>query len=467
MEENNQKRNVVSIDEAMNITSGTRKYQKIMTTILMLGPFTVAPTIVSSELLFSNSSSEFITSGFDCLDNLSKEEEIIYFRNFMLAGMILGSLFILYLADLHGRKRIIKLFCILNAFCLALVALSVNMLMLLIAGFSTGMCFVGVYVVGIVLCVESVDFKQRGWYLGLYLIAFFISPIVTILLSLLGINSRAIILFYSFLALIEYFLLRYVAESPRFLLVNIRNIEECKSVLNRISLMNGEGPFSYSLESENNRKNVLVSVKDIYRSRMNMIKLTACSIIWFSVLLSYYLTAFNMPKQKTEFVLENVSTNLAIVFSCVTAAHLINNYGRKTTLFFCLLIEGFLLLGISLANYKESDYYVFFILLVVLNFVVGLVLMLIAIFTAEQFPTYIRCTCFGISMMIGRIGIVIVTNIELNGFGDGDYIPTLVIGILILCISPIVRLLEETHHKELDEMAENTNSIPLLVKTRQ
>ena len=45
-------------------------------------------------------------------------------------------------------------------------------------------------------------------------------------------------------------------------------------------------------------------------------------------------------------------------------------------------------------------------------------------------------------------------------------LPTFAIDILILCISSTVVLLEETHHKELDEMAENTNSIPLLDKAK-
>ena len=125
----------VNIDEAMNITAGTRKYQKIMTMIIALGPFTVASIIVSSQQLLSNAFPIVIMKSPYDLDSLWDGKQIASFRNFILTGVILGAFFIPYLADLYGRKRIIKLFCILNAFCLTLVALSINVLMLLIAGF--------------------------------------------------------------------------------------------------------------------------------------------------------------------------------------------------------------------------------------------------------------------------------------------------------------------------------------------
>ena len=466
MDEDNLIGMAVNIDEAINITAGTRKYQKIMVMIIALGPFTVTSIIVSSQQLLSNSFPIVIMKSPYDLDTLWDGQEIAYFRNFIVTGVILGSFFIPYLADIYGRKRIIKVCCILNAFCLTLVALSVNVLMLLIAGFGVGICLVGVFIVGIVMCVESVDFKQRGWYLGLYATAFYMSSITTILLTLLDINWRAIVIFYALLALIEFFLLKYIAESPRFLLVNIRNIVECKKALNKISLMNGEGPFLYSLESENNRKNVLVSFKDLYRSRMNIIKLIACSVIWFTMLLAYYLTVFNINKYYVYPNIQNILMNLIDISSNVVAVHLINNYGRKKTLFYCLLIEGTLFLCISLTDWIDIDNIFLFILFLALNFVAGLVYMLITIFTAEQFPTYMRCTCFGISIMIGRFGTVIAANLDLIGLDHIIGFPTLAAGILILCISSAVVLLEETHHKELDEMAENTNSILLLDKTK-
>ena len=165
-------------------------------------------------------------------------------------------------------------------------------------------------------------------------------------------------------------------------------------------------------------------------------------------------------------IIQSILMKLISISSIAAAIHLINNYGRKKTLFFCLLIKGALFLSISFIGWIYSNDIFMFILFVVLNFVVGLVYMLIIIFTAEQFPTYIRCTCFGISIPIGRSGTVIAANLDLIGLDHLIGFPTLAIGILILCISCTVILLEETHHKQLDEMAINTNSILLLYKTR-
>ena len=467
MGENKPTNGIVSIDEAMSITAGTLKYQKIMCLVIMLGPSAIAPIIVCSSLLiFTYLSSEFTKSGSNVLDTLWVGQEITFFRNAILAGVILGSLSIPSLADLFGRKRIIKIFSILNAFCLTLVALSVNLLMLMIAGFAIGICFVGVFVVGIVLCTETVDFKHRAWYMCLYMIAYLISPIISILLFILGINLRVIIMFYAFLALLEHFLLKYVVESPRFLLTNSVNIEKCTKALNKISLMNGEGHFSYSLESENKRKYITVTFKDIYRSRMNIIKLISCSVIWIADLLTYYLTLFTMPHLLENPDIQIIIINLITISSTVTAGYLIDSYGRKKTLFYFLLIDSALFLGISLVSFISDNDILFFTLFLVLNFVIGVVYIIILISTAEQFPTYVRCTCFGISMMFGRIGTVIAVNFQILGLDQKIYISTLVIGILILCISPAAILLEETHHKELDEMAENTQSVLLLDKNR-
>ena len=297
------------------------------------------------------------------------------------------------------------------------------------------------------------------------MMASFTSQILNTLLLLLNVSWRVVILIYSFLAFIEFFLLKYVAESPRFLLVNVRNIEECKKVLNKISLMNGEGHFSYSLESEINRKIIPVSIKDIYHSRLNILKLLSCSIIWCTMSLAYNLSASSIPKLQIYPEYDYLILSLMIIPSNLAGVRLINNYGRKKTFLFCLIIEDVLFLCISLVSYMNLSKIVLFILFMVLCLGSGAIMLLLLIFTAEQFPTYIRCTCLGIAMLIGRLGTIIGANMD---YIVGDNLPviSLVIGILILCISPIVRLLEETHIKELDEMVENTRNLPLLDKTR-
>ena len=89
---------------------------------------------------------------------------------------------------------------------------------------------------------------------------------------------------------------------------------------------------------------------------------------------------------------------------------------------------------------------------------------LFCIYTAEQFPTYIRCICFGITNVLGQIGgfLAIYLSLYSDYFSHIDVL--MIAGALSVLISPLIVFLEETHHKELDEMVENDNRKPLLDK---
>ena len=77
----------------------------------------------------------------------------------------------------------------------------------------------------------------------------------------------------------------------------------------------------------------------------------------------------------------------------------------------------------------------------------------LSLFTAEQFPTYIRCSCFGICNIEGIIRALIAVNMMLLA-DDTIHIVTIITGGITIGISPIVILLEETSGKELDEIAD-------------
>ena len=60
MEESKVNSEKVNIDEAINITSGTRKYQKTMVLILLLGPFSVSPILMCSQFYLPQSSDSWL-----------------------------------------------------------------------------------------------------------------------------------------------------------------------------------------------------------------------------------------------------------------------------------------------------------------------------------------------------------------------------------------------------------------------
>ena len=89
---------------------------------------------------------------------------------------------------------------------------------------------------------------------------------------------------------------------------------------------------------------------------------------------------------------------------------------------------------------------------------------LLFIYTSEQFPTYIRSTCLGIANAFGKIGPILAINLTINADNSFFVIILILTGALSILIAPFIVFLEETHHKELDEMIENNNREPFLVR---
>ena len=205
----------VNIDEAINITAGTRKYQKIMILILLLGPFSISPFLNCSDFFLPESSdSWFKDSASDELaplpDNSNKRNA---FRNFFFGGWIIGCLIIPVLADKYGRKKVIKKCLILGTISMVIAAFSINMVMMCIAGFFIGALYAHSYLIGFILCMESLDFKHRNYYLGVFQMAWPISGAFFIALYWLDLYWRYNMLISAGILIMELFLFAYLEES--------------------------------------------------------------------------------------------------------------------------------------------------------------------------------------------------------------------------------------------------------------
>ena len=465
MENQNITKDPINIDEAINITTGTLKYQKILVLVLGLG-FSSLNLIAVDQVFYlpreRNSKDENDATyeiggtfgGILGLDYLGSS------RISFLFGVLVGSIFIVsYLADRYGRKVIIEKFGILGIISMIFTALSTNMLMMYISAFVNGLAFVGLCLTGIVLCVESIDFKHRELYVGIFMVIPQVWIIITIILLRSVIYWRYVILISSVPLLLELYLLTYVQESPRFLLSNAFDIEGCTKALNKISLMNGEGNFTYSLISENTKRSPF-SIREIFYSRMLVVRLVTCGVMWFNLLFIYYSMIFLMIGFG-ELYLRAIISSIALILSSLASVPLINTYGRKKLTVIGLASTGILFVIMTVVKVFNEGSNVVIILSLVLRLLIGGMLNLLSLYTAEQFPTYLRCTCFGISNGIGRIGAISAAVITSLPAGNALTICSIIAGIMILA-SPSVIYLEETHHKELDEMAENPSEQLLL-----
>ena len=186
MDASNVSNQPVNIDEAINITSGNRKYQQLMLFVLGLGSCSMSPLFLSSEF-FIPTSNELKHLDSSAIHDFEIEqvynEQNILFKEFLFTGVILGSLIVLWLADRLGRRKMIKNSCVIGAVSLVVAALSTSINMLYIAGLMIGFSFVGIYLISIILAVEYLDFKERALYYAIYLLFWYFSSSFAITLS--------------------------------------------------------------------------------------------------------------------------------------------------------------------------------------------------------------------------------------------------------------------------------------------
>ena len=483
MEENSSENVGINIDEAINATSGTRKYQKIMVGILLLGAFSISPIVMCSDFYLPEFATpdEKIKSGKSktATDDLGPNEGSIatkvLFRYFYFGGLIIGFLVLPWLADKYGRKKVIQNYFVISAMALTAAAFSFTALSLCIAGFFIGVHYIVADSLSLILCLETLDLKNRNLYLGLYQTAWpFASALFTVLYWF-DVYWRYAILVSAIILLIEIYLLAYIEESPRFLLTNAVDVQACYKALDRISLINGEGNFTYNLVSDNTRKYMSLSIGDIFYSKRNVFKIIICGSMWFSIVFGYYSTLFLQINIKinlftesdsdstTEKYAQSVGNDILNVISVIIYMMFINLFGRKKVAFYSLCFDGAAFISIALLL-SNGDANAMFLVFTLARFAIGGQFALLYVYTAEQFPTYIRCTCLGICGALGRIAGLVASSLPSNDTENDSTVGTtlIIIGALALVTSPFVLLLEETHHKELAEMIENDKREPLL-----
>ena len=196
----------VNIDEAINIVSGTRKYQKLMILILSISNTSIFAMIDCSHYYLptvpnncmSSSSCEYYelfknSATFDFgLFKTSEDLRDLFFTCYNI-GKIIGCL-IPWLADIYGRKKVINYSCILGVFSFTLLALSVNQTMLCISAFLIGISELGILITTIILCVETIDFKKRIIYIQTLWMVMPVGSIIFIVLLHLEVPWRYVLL---------------------------------------------------------------------------------------------------------------------------------------------------------------------------------------------------------------------------------------------------------------------------------
>ena len=458
----------IFIEEALNATTGSRKYQKRMLLILMLGSMAISPLSMCNQffLPYLPSNSELSAPEPD-LSNISETphpapndlhppEHI--FASFYSAGMFFSCFIFPLVIDRNGRKAMVKYSCIICAGIYSMIALSEVWYMSWTFGFIAGALDTGIYISSFILCAELIDFKKRNLYLGLYTLAWPVSAVIFTGIYMTGISWKYVISISVWLILLELCLLRYVVESPRFLLTNAVNVEAATKAMNQISLTNGQGEFSYRLRSESEKKKGFWAVREIFGTKLIKIQLGACCVVWFSTVVAYFGILFIMPIEDVIDILGveagygYIVLNLVEILATLAFIALIDRCGRKKTsvIVFLLLSSIFFLISFLRDSQEQETFdekLNIFILLMIAKGVVSGEFYLIYLHTAEIFPTRMRGTAFGICNIIGRCSNMHYLNfLMMSSFW--------VLGIVMFVTAGLAVTLEETLDKEFEEIAD-------------
>ena len=469
----------IQIEQAISYISGTREYQKCILLILVLGEISLASFIMSNSYLlpkippnckpFTSSCAmdeRFQNSASYDLDAIgSNEYQITYFRTSYFTGVLVGSLSITWLSDKYGRKPIIKYTCILGMLSYISAAFAVNMTMLSIAGFGIGALEIGFYVMSFVLFAEIMDSKYRNWYLGAYKTFWPFAAGTFSLLYMLRFSWRYATLLSGLFLGVECLLLRFVYESPRFILTNLADVPAATQVIKEISLINGVGIFPYTLKSENLNTKRSLTVRDIFGSRDYMIKLTICSVALFCLVFATYGQIFIMPDITTNIYLQGIFMYTADLLSTFPTVYVVNTIGRKITTIVCFIITSACCFIISLFVEFVEDQDALQWSVIVFSVLSRLALsgeyFLIYIYIAELFPTYFRGTAIGICNFTGRFGGIAASNIGAISGAFGISSSTTLGGAMMVgaffCL-----FLPETNGKPMMEMIKNDSKEPLI-----
>jgi putative MFS transporter len=257
-------------------------------------------------------------------------------------GMFVGAWGFGALADRVGRRKIFILTVALDAIFGLISALSMNIEMLIVMRFLTGMAVGGTLPVDYAVMSEFLPAKRRGaflvylesfWAVGTVIVALIAWALIA--LSVPETASWRYLLAASALpGVIGFWIRRNVPESPRYLVTHGR-ADEARAVLQKIATMNGVSLEIGDLHVKERRTVPLVGIWQ----RPLFLRTLLLSAVWFCLSLGYYGIFIWLPgifrAQGFEAlpIYENLLLlALAQVPGYMLAAYMVEKVGRRWTL---------------------------------------------------------------------------------------------------------------------------------------
>lgn len=333
--------------------------------------------------------------------------EALQTGTFFFIGMLIGAFVFGRLADRIGRRPVLMMAVVIDAFAGVASAFAPEFAWLLVLRFITGIGVGGTLPVDYTMMAEFLPSDRRGRWLVLLESFWAVGTIFLAILALVAVSwgddAWRVIFFVTGLpALIGVVLRFYIPESPMFLNRNGKS-EEARKVLQRVAKVNGTTAEILALQPEKQeRKSILALFNgDLRRRSLSLF------LAWALISIAYYGVFVYLPVKLSS---EGFAFMRGQVFLVVLAlvqlpgfalsAYGVERWGRKPTLIGFLLLSA---VGCMFYSLGSSPFVVIGSTLLMSFSLLGTWGALYA-FTPEVYPTDLRASGMGMAGAVARFG---------------------------------------------------------------
>ena len=333
--------------------------------------------------------------------------EALQTGTFFFIGMLIGAFVFGRLADRIGRRPVLMMAVVIDAFAGVASAFAPEFAWLLVLRFITGIGVGGTLPVDYTMMAEFLPSDRRGRWLVLLESFWAVGTIFLAILALVAVywgeDAWRVIFFVTGLpALIGVVLRFYIPESPMYLNRNGKS-EEARKVLQRVAKVNGTTVEIPPLQPEKQERKSLFALfsQDLRRRSFSLF------LAWALISIAYYGVFVYLPVKLSS---EGFAFMRGQVFLVVLAlvqlpgfalsAYGVERWGRKPTLIGFLLLSA---VGCMLYSLGSSPFVVIGSTLLMSFSLLGTWGALYA-FTPEVYPTDLRASGMGMAGAVARFG---------------------------------------------------------------
>ena len=434
----------ISISEAIDMTSGSLKYQSQILFISILTQFGLSCYMSGlSYMLPDTLKGPTATTSFQLVNRDDSVRSLI--TNAFYIGIPIGSLVFAWIADKYGRKLVLQQGTFWSAVFLIFGAISLTERMLLLASLFLGIFLVSGLIGGILMLVEVTPKKSRAKMTSILLAAWSSGLLFNSVMYTAMVSWRITLASAGLILILAQIFLQRVFESPRYLLANSR-VREAEEVLTKISSINGCPEFSRDLEIVN-KGNV---TKHSYVLLLNKQTLIT-TIMFLNAISIYYFTLSSRLVFETAYFNGMIIAALEI-FTIILSNVSCNYFSRKNVFISGVFLSRFCLLVLSMLEANGDSGSITTIMFHILSKIGSSTeLLIVCLYIIEIFPTYIRGMTFGWCICNAKLGggssSVVLSLINLTGLN-----PLLGLAVFTSTSFIVAYFMEETCDKELREM---------------